>query len=60
MGLTEAAQALEEYFDEIFEDYKRRLREIGSLMIVGRDQPRATGGQCQVHTGAGGEGAGGE
>ena len=35
MGLTEAAQALEECFDEIFEDYKRRLREIGSLMIVG-------------------------
>ncbi len=35
MGLTEAAQTLEECFDEIFGDYKRRLREIGSLMILG-------------------------
>ena len=34
-GFTEAARALEERFDEIFEDYKRRLQEIGSLLIVG-------------------------
>lgn len=33
--LPQAARILEERFEEIFEDYKRRLNEIGSLLIVG-------------------------
>lgn len=31
----EAARILEEHFEEIFEDYERRLREMNSLLIVG-------------------------
>src|SRR5829696_8619723 len=31
----QAARILEEQFEEIFEDYERRLNEIGSLLIVG-------------------------
>src|SRR5215210_2922351 len=33
--LPQAARILEEWFGEIFEDYKRRLREANSLLIVG-------------------------
>lgn len=34
-GLTEAAQMLEDHFDEIFEDYERQLEEEGNLLVVG-------------------------
>ncbi|MBA2535534.1 MAG: ATP-binding protein [Rubrobacter sp.] len=31
----EAARILKEHFEEIFEDYERQLREMGSLLVVG-------------------------
>lgn len=37
---TLAAAALEERFEEIFEDYKRRLYEINSLLVVGEGSAR--------------------
>jgi signal transduction histidine kinase len=37
-GLTRAAETMEGRFEEIFEDYERRLREANSLLIVG-DEP---------------------
>lgn len=36
----QAAWILEERFGEIFEDYERRLNEIGSLLVVGEGNPR--------------------
>jgi hypothetical protein len=36
----QAARILEERFGEIFEDYERRLNEIGSLLIVGEGTTR--------------------
>src|SRR3990170_5479347 len=38
--LPQAARILEERFEEIFEDYERRLNEIGSLLIVGEGTTR--------------------
>ena len=35
-----AARILEERFGEIFEGYERRLREIGSFLVVGEGNPR--------------------
>jgi len=42
-GLIRAAETMEERFGEIFASYERRLKEMGSLLIVGegntREQP---------------------
>jgi hypothetical protein len=34
------AATLEEHFEEIFEDYERRLYEINSLLVVGEGSAR--------------------
>ena len=39
-GLALAAETMEERFGEIFEDYERRLREAGSLLVVGNGNSR--------------------
>src|SRR5215208_2009239 len=39
-GFPQAARILEERFEEIFEDYERRLNEIGSLLMIGEGTTR--------------------